>query len=242
MKPYNNNILIIDDKVMEDVIVNMSEYFQSKGYKVDKIANPDNVRSHIIENRHKYSVIFIDYEYDFFDINGVDLCKIIREESPLSTLILCTGFEKLPNNACARGVFFDGLYEKEKAGGAFSTVNDYMEECLSNAFLSMNKRLPHLKKIPYDKTLQTYKDKLDLLELVYGNDEEYKEIHDRYKKLCGSPDLWIEETIVDKIREIAIHKEKKKIIGKGKKKATIAESKVKISRAGFLQISKLKTE
>lgn len=144
MKPYNNNILVIDDKV-EELTDEIITPLKRMNFNVEKQSNP---QSGLQIASHYYSVIFIDFQFDnSTELDGTKLCKKIRKRYPLSTLILLTAFgkENIQNFAHAP---WDGYFEKDEPGTRPSELDIRLLERLNEAVKERFENVPFLKNIP----------------------------------------------------------------------------------------------
>ncbi|MBU1087021.1 MAG: response regulator [Candidatus Omnitrophica bacterium] len=81
-----NKVLIIDDVKIVCVAIRMA--LADKGYECDIAL--DHVTALEMIKLKKYDIVFIDLLMD--DINGVELCKIIKKELAVGIMILMTGY------------------------------------------------------------------------------------------------------------------------------------------------------
>lgn len=169
MESYNRNILIIDDKAHE---LNRDAAFQDLlerlGFTVEMQVTPE---SGLIVASHKYSVIFIDYQFgENAKHTGTSLCYAIRKKCPLSTIILLTAYGK-ENIGNFNHADWDGYFEKDFIGKKASELDDLMKNCLTKAItIRHTQKLPILNKIPHEtKAINDKKNILDNLEQLYNN-------------------------------------------------------------------------
>lgn len=166
MKPYNNNILVIDDKA-EEIRVEVIEPLQRMDFQVEVQANPESGRD--IAN-HKYSVILIDFKFDLFPhITGSILCEAIRKKCPLSTIILITAYGKEHFEEFSSSSW-DGCFEKGKLGVLASQLDERIKNRLDEAVRKRySQKLPHyFLTIPDESDLiNKYSEILDKIEKLY---------------------------------------------------------------------------
>jgi len=164
MESYNKNILIIDDKIqeLEDEVV---QPLKRLGFFVEPQSNPE---SGLKLASHYYSIIFIDYQFDnSIKHTGTTLCFKIREDCPLSTIILLTAYGK-ENIGNFTHADWDGYFEKGKKGVKASDLDTIIQECLTKAIEVRENKYPILKKIPTEtKAIRDKKAILDKLEELY---------------------------------------------------------------------------
>jgi hypothetical protein len=166
---YNNNVLVIDDDIesnsaLKDEIV---EPLKKMGFIVKTQTDPCDGR---VLASHKYSVILIDYRFTRYDesqINGNTLCRDIRKKCPLSTLILITAYGSSEFEKISHGLQSDGTFAKGKLGRLPSKLYDDLKSCLTRAVSNRDERLPYLKEIHHDNSLNKFKYKLELLEEIF---------------------------------------------------------------------------
>jgi len=165
MKPYNNNILVIDDKA-EEIKVEVIEPLQRMSFQVEIQTNPESGRD--IAN-HRYSVILIDFKFDLFPhITGSTLCEAIRKKCPLSTIILITAFGK-EHFEQFTSYPWDGCFEKGKLGVLASQLDERIKNRLDEAV-----RKRYATELPH--YFLTIPDELDLI-------NKYSEILDKIEKV-----------------------------------------------------------
>lgn len=81
-----NKVLIIDDVKIVCVAIRME--LMENGYDCDIALDPVTAQKMI---KHKqYDIVLVDLLMD--DINGVDMCKIIKKDLPHGIIILMTGY------------------------------------------------------------------------------------------------------------------------------------------------------
>ena len=99
-------ILVVDD---EGSIRNLlDEAFSRKGYQVVLAENAEKALE-ILGQEH-IQVIFLDLKLP--GMNGVDLCRQIKEERPIVIIYAMTGFTSLFQLSDSREVGFDDYFTK----------------------------------------------------------------------------------------------------------------------------------
>lgn len=99
-------ILIVDDE--ESVRELFSGVFGAEGYEV--IAAEDGNQALSILKQDNIDVIFLDLK--LFGMNGIDLCRQIRETKPVSMIFAVTGWAPLFEIEECREAGFDDYFEK----------------------------------------------------------------------------------------------------------------------------------
>ena len=79
-------ILLVDDEVA--VLKMMTKAFTRAGYEVETAASAEEAMELI--KTYKYMVFFLDLNLP--GMNGIDLCRRIRKNNPLTILYAVTGF------------------------------------------------------------------------------------------------------------------------------------------------------
>ena len=99
-------ILVVDDEAsVRDLF---SGVFADEDYEV--IAAEDGNQALDILQRDNIDVIFLDLK--LFGMNGIDLCRQIRETKPVSMIFAITGWAPLFEIAECREAGFDDYFEK----------------------------------------------------------------------------------------------------------------------------------
>jgi len=175
MNPYNNNILIIDDKISE-LQAEIIEPLERMNFYIEKQPNPE---SGLCLASHRFSVIFIDFQFDFFpNINGAILCEKIRKKCPLSTLILITGYNRGHFEQFSHAPW-DGGFEKGKLGERPSQLDIQIKECLNKSIKSRYDKIPLLSIVPNEREMITEKIRiLDKLQSLYEMNKNAKHYDD----------------------------------------------------------------
>ena len=99
-------ILIIDDETSVREL--FTGVFTDEDYEV--IATEDGNRALDILKRDNIDVIFLDLK--LFGMNGIDLCRQIREMKPMSMIFAITGWASLFEIEECRQAGFDDYFEK----------------------------------------------------------------------------------------------------------------------------------
>lgn len=123
----DKKILIVDD---EDLICDMiGEAFAKKGYKVSRAATAEE-GLHIL-TREDIPVIFLDLNLP--GMNGVELCRHIREKGSKAVIYAVTGYSSLFGVAECKQVGFNDFFTKpvklevlfKAAQDAFDNMNQF---------------------------------------------------------------------------------------------------------------------
>ncbi len=102
-------ILVVDD---EKTILNMfSLAFTKKGYQVHTAASAEEALE--ILNNEKIHVMFLDLNLP--EMNGIELCRTIKKQLPMSILYALTGYASLFELSDCRDAGFDDYYKKPVA-------------------------------------------------------------------------------------------------------------------------------
>lgn len=99
-------ILIIDDETSVREL--FTGVFTDEDYEV--IATEDGNRALEILEQDNIDVIFLDLK--LFGMNGIDLCRQIREMKPMSMIFAITGWASLFEIEECRQAGFDDYFEK----------------------------------------------------------------------------------------------------------------------------------
>jgi len=157
---YNNRVLIIGENSneTEKEIVNP---LRNMGLMVDILSNPG---SGLELASHKYSLIFIDFEFTKFPrISGLNLCEKINTMYPLSTLILLISHQDI----CFVNGHWHGLFPKNTHKAS------QLEEYINNIILLRYERENVWKKIEEIDTnpkLSQFEQELDEIEEILNKD------------------------------------------------------------------------
>jgi len=102
----DKTILVVDD---ETSILNMFDLaFSKKGYRVKTAANAEEALD--LLKKEKIHVMFLDLNLPGMD--GIDLCRSIKKEIPISILYALTGYASLFELSDCRDAGFDDYYKK----------------------------------------------------------------------------------------------------------------------------------
>ncbi|RJP77841.1 MAG: response regulator [Desulfobacteraceae bacterium] len=98
----SRNVLIVDDDTM--VIDVFKKGFNRAGYTVRRAVSAEEALA--ILDRETYPVMFLDLKLP--KMSGVELCRLIRNQYPLSILFAVTGYaSQYEFDACRRAGFDD---------------------------------------------------------------------------------------------------------------------------------------
>ena len=99
-------ILVVDDEIS---ILNMFELaFTQKGYDVKTAASAEEALD--ILKTQKIHVMFLDLNLP--EMNGIDLCRAIKQQMPMAILYALTGYASLFELSDCRDAGFDDYYKK----------------------------------------------------------------------------------------------------------------------------------
>jgi DNA-binding response OmpR family regulator len=99
-------ILVVDDNEMIRTL--LEEAFREAGYSVRTAENAEKAMG--VLRRENIMVMFLDLVLP--DMNGVELCKEIRKENPVSIIYALTGRADLFSLLEWRGAGFDDFFTK----------------------------------------------------------------------------------------------------------------------------------
>jgi len=77
-----DNILVVDDE--ESIRRLFESFFNQTNYNIDALENAESALELLRQNH--YQLIFIDI--DLPGMNGMELCKSIRRNNPISTIVV----------------------------------------------------------------------------------------------------------------------------------------------------------
>lgn len=80
-------LIVLDDEVKVHKII--QKYFEKEHLQVTSILNPDELFQ---ENLNDYDAILIDFYYNGYEQNGLEIIKSIRKTNKFINIILMTGF------------------------------------------------------------------------------------------------------------------------------------------------------
>ncbi len=102
----DKKILVVDDEVT--ILMLFSETFEQKGYEAVTAQNAEEALE--ILKKEEFKVMFLDLKLP--GMNGVELCKVIRKDSPESSIYAITGYpDKFEFRGCMEAGF-NGYFAK----------------------------------------------------------------------------------------------------------------------------------
>lgn len=102
----NKKILVVDD---EKAIINLlKQAFSRAGYDVRTAESAENALD-ILENENIH-VMFFDLNLP--QMNGVELCKVVKKNMPMSVIYAITGYASLFELADCREAGFEDYFKK----------------------------------------------------------------------------------------------------------------------------------
>lgn len=119
-------ILIVDDEASVREL--FAGVFSDEGY--DVIAAEDGQTALNILQNAEIDVIFLDLK--LFGMNGIDLCRQIRETKPVSMIFAITGWAPLFEIGECREAGFDDYFEKP-------LDMDMLSEIVADAFKKLDR-------------------------------------------------------------------------------------------------------
>jgi DNA-binding response OmpR family regulator len=103
---HKGKILVVDDEVsVRDLF---QSFFSEEGY--DVLLAEGGQEALVTLKLHDIDVIFIDLK--LFGMNGIELCRQIRETKPVSIIYAMTGWSALFEIGECREAGFDDYFEK----------------------------------------------------------------------------------------------------------------------------------
>ena len=117
-------ILIVDDE--KAIISLLKQVFSRAGYDVRSAESAENALG-ILENENIY-VMFFDLNLP--QMNGVELCKVVKKNMPMSVIYAITGYASLFELSECREAGFEDYFKKpvnistllEKAASGFEKI------------------------------------------------------------------------------------------------------------------------
>ncbi len=100
------NILIVDDEVQ--ILKMMTQAFNRAGYEVQTAESAEEALDLI--KTYKYLVFFLDLNLP--GMNGIELCRRIRKDNPLTILYAVTGFASTFEVFDSRQAGFEDYFTK----------------------------------------------------------------------------------------------------------------------------------
>ena len=126
----DKKILIVDDE--EEILNAFEQAFRKAGYTVHCAGSAEQAQD--VLKREDSQVMFLDLKLPKMD--GVELCKQIRKDRPLSMIYAVTGYPSLFELAHCREAGFDDYFTKpvnletllEAAENAFGKLDRWKEQ------------------------------------------------------------------------------------------------------------------
>jgi len=102
----DNRILLVEDDA--SIREKFKERLDREGYKTTAVASAEEALR--VLKRQNIHVMFLDLNLP--KMNGVDLCRKIRESNPVACVFAVTGFSSLFELAACREAGFDDYFTK----------------------------------------------------------------------------------------------------------------------------------
>lgn len=123
MMTRNRNILVVDDD--SSIRGLFQSAFSDPGYEVHLAENGEEALSILM--KHNIDLIFLDLR--LFGMNGIDLCRRIRKDKPISIICAITGWAGLFEVEECREAGFDDFFTKPfQMEVIFKAVEDSFEK------------------------------------------------------------------------------------------------------------------
>ena len=103
----DKRLLLVDDE--QPILDMLNSYFELKTDWQIKLANSGEEALDILKKK-RYPIIVTDLKMP--NMNGMQLCKLIRESNPLSYIIAMTGFQDFFELKNCRAAGFDDYFKK----------------------------------------------------------------------------------------------------------------------------------
>jgi CheY-like chemotaxis protein len=174
------NILWVDDEI--ELLKPHIMFLEKKSYAVST-ANNGNDALDMIAN-HVYDIIFLDEQMP--GLSGIETLERIKKYSPFIPVVMITKSEE----------------ERIMEEAIGSQIADYLIKPVnpSQILLSLKKNLEN-KKLISEKTTQLYQQSFGKLSMEIGNNPDYVELVDIYKRLVRW-EISLQQTEDDGINEI----------------------------------------
>lgn len=131
----NRKILVVDDELsIRDLF---ADTFNDAGYEV--LAAETGEEALEILKEERIDVIFLDLK--LFGMNGIELCRKIRQTNPVSIIYAMTGWAALFEVEECRAAGFDDFFTKPLR---YETLSHALEE----AFAKIDRWLGRYQKLP----------------------------------------------------------------------------------------------
>lgn len=118
-------ILVVDDE--QSILRLLSQLFTKEGYEVHTAENPIEALK-IVENEN---ILVMFFDLNMPEMNGIELCKKIKEQKPMAIIYAITGYASLFELSECREAGFEDYFKKpvnvsilkEKAKSAFEKLD-----------------------------------------------------------------------------------------------------------------------
>ena len=128
----DRKILVVDDEVT--ILMMLREAFEEKGYEVVTAQSGEEALE--ILKKEKFKVMFLDLKLPGMD--GLELCRIIRNDQPDTKIFAITGYPSLFEHSNCLAAGFDGYFIKPM------NLNEILDNA-SEAFADLEKQEQTLK-------------------------------------------------------------------------------------------------
>ena len=102
----DRKILVVDDEIL--ILEVMKEFFEIEGYEITSAQNGQEALE--ILGSEGFTVMFIDFMLP--DMNGMDLCRLIRKDNSDAVIYAFTGYASFHNHEECRAAGFDDFFVK----------------------------------------------------------------------------------------------------------------------------------
>ncbi len=162
----NESILLIDDS--PDILMNLSEFLMEKGWEVDTASEGIAGISKI--EKKQYDLVITDLK--MADVDGMEILKYLKENSPESICIILTGYGTIKNAVEAIKL------------GAFDYLTKPVK--LDEIFISIERALEHRDLKRENLNLKSQLKKKYKFENIIGDSEEIQKVFETIEKVADT--------------------------------------------------------
>lgn len=162
----NESILLIDDS--PDILMNLSEFLMEKGWEVDTASEGIAGISKI--EKKQYDLVITDLKMP--DVDGMEILKYLRENSPESICIILTGYGTIKNAVEAIKL------------GAFDYLTKPVK--LDEIFISIERALEHRDLKRENLNLKSQLKKKYKFENIIGDSEAIQKVFETIEKVADT--------------------------------------------------------
>jgi DNA-binding NtrC family response regulator len=166
MKMRNESILLVDDS--PDILTNFSEYLTGKGWEVDTTL--EGAASISMMEKKQYDIVITDLKMP--GIDGMDILKYVKENSPESICIILTGYGTIKNAVEAIKL------------GAFDYLTKPVK--LDEILISIERALEHRNLKRENINLKNQLKKKYRFENIIGDNEKMHKVFETIEKVADT--------------------------------------------------------